>query len=153
MKKLTPRQLIESKINKKFYLVFWKIKNRCNDKKNKEFKYYGKRGIKCEWKSFEEFKKDMYKSFLLHNKRYGGRNTSIDRIDNNGNYCKENCRWATYKEQSRNKRSNVYIVFDGKRMIINDWAIFLNIKHDTLYARIKKGGDLKNIFFTPVKIK
>lgn len=88
-----------------FYNRFMTIKARCLNPKNHKWKDYGGRGIKCLWKSFEEFRDDMYQSYLKHIKEFGS-NTSIDRIDVNGNYCKENCRWATAKEQSLNTRKN-----------------------------------------------
>lgn len=84
------------------------------------------------WKDFESFKNDMYESYLLHIKEHWIKNTSIDRIDNNWNYCKENCKWATRKEQSVNKRNSHYAIIDwikyNSRMIADmcwiciDWA-------------------------------
>lgn len=87
----------------KFYYVFKTMKNRCENPKSEKYYSYGARGIKCLWNSFEEFKKDMYESYVKHLEEYG-RDTSIDRVDVNGNYCKENCKWATAKEQANNKR-------------------------------------------------
>lgn len=104
----------------KFYRVYRGIIQRCNNKNNSQYKNYGGRGIKVEWDSYIDFKRDMKESFDTHVAQYGGRNTSIDRIDVDGNYCKENCRWATYKEQSRNTRRNVYTTVFGETMIVKD---------------------------------
>ncbi len=90
----------------RFYNIWKAIRPRCNNRKNTEFKNYGGRGIKCLWKNFEEFKEDMFISYNKHCKKFGEKATSIDRIDNNGNYYKSNCRWATPKIQSNNTRRN-----------------------------------------------
>lgn len=87
----------------RFYYVYKTMKNRCENPNVEKYVSYGARGIKCLWTSFEEFKDDMYQSYIEHLEQHG-RDTSIDRIDVNGNYCLENCRWATAKEQGKNKR-------------------------------------------------
>ena len=86
----------------------------------------------CErWaNSFEAFFEDM-------GRRPEGMK-SIDRIDVNGNYCKENCRWANDHIQSRNKRNNTRIYFNGLEMCLSDWAKHLGINVSTLIERIKK---------------
>ncbi len=95
-------------IDKRFYSIWQNMKNRCLNSKDAVYFYYGARGIKvCDgWlESFENFRDDMYESYLKHVKEFGFLNTSLDRIDSNGNYIKDNCKWSTDLEQARNKRN------------------------------------------------
>lgn len=80
------------------------MKNRCTNPKCDHYNSYGWRGIKCLWKSFEEFRDDMYQAYLDHIEEYWEIETTIEREDVNWNYCKENCRRATREEQRQNKR-------------------------------------------------
>jgi len=105
--------------------------SRCNNPKNMQYRNYGGRGITVcdEWKnSFENFLKDM-----------GERpeNTSLDRIDVNGNYSPNNCRWATKAEQARNKRQTIWITFDEKTQCLTDWANEIGISSEGLRYRLK----------------
>jgi hypothetical protein len=87
----------------KFYNIWSAMKARCFVKKNKRYKCYGGRGITVspEWLIFENFKKDMYEAYVEHKKL--NKSTSIDRINNDGNYEFNNCRWATNEIQQKNK--------------------------------------------------
>lgn len=122
----------------RFYNVWNLIISKCNNPKNDKFNRYGERGIKCEWKCFEDFKKDMYVSYKKHLNRFGILNTTIERIDNNGNYCRENCRWATRKEQARNRHTTCKINFNGKTQSIVEWAEETGITRMALWLRIKR---------------
>lgn len=119
------------------YAVFSSIKRRCYNKKNQAYKNYGGRGIKCEWKSFEEFYKDMFPTYQ--------KGLTIDRINNNGHYSKKNCKWVTMHQQSRNKRCNVK--YKGETMA--DASIRLGGSHSLVEHRLKRGQTFKKAFSTP----
>ena len=105
--------------------------HRCTNTNSTIFKHYGGRGITvCDrWLEFQNFYSDM-----------GSRpeGMSIDRIDNNKGYSPENCRWATMKEQCRNRRSNHVIEFNGQKKCLTEWANIFGINRSTLYERLNK---------------
>lgn len=92
--------------NKRLYNIYHGIKRRCEDSKRKEYQWYGFRWIKCCRKTYKDFENDMWSSYYKHVEEYGEKNTTIDRIDNDWDYCKENCRRATLKEQWNNQRKS-----------------------------------------------
>jgi hypothetical protein len=110
------------------YCNWLNLKARCARDRN----YVNKNITVCdEWKnSFEQFFKDMGPR--------PSKKHSIDRIDNNGPYSKENCRWATNYQQSRNRGTNRIITFNNETKLLCDWAKDLNIKQNTLSLRLKK---------------
>lgn len=121
-----------------FYRKYHHAKNRCLNKNVKNYNDYGGRGIKFLWKSFEKFKKDMYPSYLRHCKKFGIKETTLERKNVNGNYCKENCCFATKKIQANNKRNNNFITYNGKRQTTAQWAKELNINYKLLYQKINR---------------
>ena len=91
---------------KQFHSIWCNMRNRTTNPKYEKWNDYGGRGINSdEFEHFIDFYDNMYKSYLEHIKIYGEENTTLDRINVNGNYCKENCRWVTWLEQAKNKRS------------------------------------------------
>lgn len=126
-----------------FYKKYNSITQRCNNKNIKEYKNYWWRWIKCEWNSFEEFKNDMYESYLKHVKLYWEKDTTIDRINNNRNYCKENCRWATMKEQWQNRRNNLSIEYKWiKYKSLACLCDKLNLNYKIVHKRIFRWMDI-----------
>lgn len=117
--------------------------NRCQNKCDEEkFRAYGGRGISVcpEWREFEQFKE-----WALAN-GYSDQ-LSLDRLDVNGNYCPENCRWATPKQQARNRRDNV--TYQGK--CLAEWAEEVGIGYQTLRKRIDAGWTWERALSTPVR--
>ena len=114
------------------YKTWSDMKNRCNNKNDGHYKYYGGRGIKYfeEWEHFENFYRDM-----------GNRppDKTLDRIDVNGNYCKDNCRWATQMEQMANTTRNKYVIFNGEKLHYSEMSRRLGLKEATFWARIDQG--------------
>lgn len=116
-----------SEIRKKIYYSYNNCKNRCKYKTCKDYKNYWGRGIRVERKTFKEFYRDMWPSY----KEW----LRLDRIDTNGNYCKENCKRSTPIEQENNRRNNNYIEHNWLKMTIPEWARKLWIKRSTLSQR------------------
>lgn len=119
----------------RLYRIWLGMKSRCTIPSVKCYKHYGGRGITiCDsWMN-------DYQAFHDWAMASGYRDgLTIDRIDVDGNYCPENCKWATWKEQHRNTRKTVYIEMNGKRMPIADWADETGINLRTLYTRYYAG--------------
>jgi len=86
------------------YRKYHNARARCYRKKSIDYKHYGERGIIVEWYSYNDFRKDMYDSYMEHVNLHGRNNTTLERINTNGNYSKNNCKWATWSDQAKNKR-------------------------------------------------
>jgi hypothetical protein len=123
------------------YRVWRSMKGRCYNLGHSSYGRYGGRGITvCErwFNSFENFYEDM-----------GDKPSSrhqLDRINNNGSYCKENCRWVLPAENSRNTRSNHYLSFEGETLTLTDWSLLLGISRSTIKGRLDKGYSLELVF-------
>jgi len=128
------------------YTTWCSMRARCFNRENESYSNYGGRGIKvCDrWLDFELFLADM-------GSRPNG--TSIDRIDNNGNYEPGNCRWADSKTQCNNTRSNLIIEIDGVQRNLKQWSDISGIGRCTIRARLlsKMGWSTKDAVFYPVR--
>ena len=125
--------------NTSTYTSWESMINRCThgNVQNKINPQYTKRMVCNEWKKFDNFLKDM-----------GERppNTSLDRINNNLGYFKENCRWATRKEQSNNIKNNIVIEFENKKQTLSMWVREKQIPYTTAFARYRAGLPLEIVF-------
>lgn len=139
--------------SKHFLYHRWhRMKRRCLDPKCSDWKYYGARGIAvCDrWLDFEKFCDDMAATY-----RDG---LTIDRIDGNGPYSPENCRWATRAQQTENSRHNgrrppKLLTFNGQTYSMGEWAKRLGLKNQsTITNRLSAGWPLEKILSTPALV-
>ena len=125
----------------KFKHTYHDAKRRCTSSKCTGYENYGGRGIKVEWNTFEEFMFDMYESYQAHVEEFGEKETTFDRIDVDGNYCKENCRWTTHLKQGNNTRRNHYITIDGITKTAKEWWRECGkVAYQTFISRINDFG-------------
>lgn len=127
------------------YKVWNNLKNRCTNPNIAGYKNYGGRGITVcnEWFEFSNFIKDMGNR--------PSKNHSLDRINNDGNYCKENCRWATKNEQVRNRRPNIIVEYLEEKYILKDLAKKVGLNYQLIQRRINKGLSVEESINKPYK--
>lgn len=125
--------------NSRPYRIWRGMKTRCDNPNAINYDLYGGRGISYDprWSRFDLFWDDMKDGY---NKKL-----TLDRADANGNYCKQNCRWATTKEQSLNKNSSHKILCDGESKTVTEWAELFGINRGTLFSRVKTARDESSV--------
>ncbi len=125
--------------NTRLYKIWSCMKYRCNGKKYKQSYLYKDRGIKLyepwnDFNNFYEWAKDKY---------FEG--SSIDRINTNGNYEPNNCRFANKYTQANNKRNNIIIEYNGKKQTLAQWSNEIGINYFCLISRYKNGWSIERM--------
>lgn len=134
------------------YKIWAGMIRRCECPTDPKYRFYGARGITVcrRWrKSFEDFRSDVgprppgrVKGVVLY---------TLDRIDNNGNYEPGNVRWATRKQQTRNRRMSRYVVIDGERVHFREACERFGVSYGTAKQRLRLGWEPRRAAMTPVK--
>ena len=127
------------------YKAWFNMKDRCFNPNTKGYPNWGGRGITvCDrWLDFENFLADMgTKPSPKH---------SLDRIDNDGDYCPDNCRWSTKAEQENNKRTNRLITIDDVTLTIAQWEKKMGFSKNVIWERLKSGWSEYKAVMTPVR--
>lgn len=123
------------------YSVWQQMRARCQNPNHKRWAFYGGRGISVcpTWNDFSVFLSDM-----------GSRpdNTSLDRIDNNGPYSKDNCRWVSQHAQMRNTRVNNMLTLNDETLCVTDWAARIGVSPTTITQRLKYGWSIEEALST-----
>lgn len=116
----------------------WKtMRRRCYDVNHNDYKWYGSRGVYVcdEWK-------DNYLAFKEWAENNGYReDLTIDRIDSDGAYSPDNCRWVSMKEQCNNRHSSIFYTFNGQTHTLAEWSEIYDIPYSRLYSRLHRGID------------
>lgn len=130
------------------HYIWLGMKRRCNNPKDKNYSYYGGRGISVckDWDT--DFV--TFKDWALKNGYREG--LTLDRIDVNGNYEPSNCRWATQKEQSNNTRRNKFFKYNGGEYTLSQISDMCGIGYVALYKRLKRGWSIEEAASKPVRV-
>ena len=130
----------------RLYQVWAGMHSRCYSPTSPSFDYYGGRGIQvCKrWNNVLNFLEDM---------GHPPQGMSIDRINNDGNYTPENCRWATQEEQNSNTSRNCYVTWRGREQTIKAWAMELDLNPRSISERLKRGWTVERALTTPTPRK
>ena len=143
----TKRQTTHNKSNTRLYRIWAAMRKRCRNINDSEYKNYGERGISIcsEWDNFTTF----YEWAMANG--YAD-NLTIDRINNDGNYEPNNCRWVSYKVQANNTRANHYITYNDETLTLQEWAEKVGISEKTLISRINRyHWSIEKALETPVR--
>lgn len=132
--------------NTRIYFIWQHMRQRCSNPKSKDYELYGGRGI-CVC---DDWDADFLKFYTWSINNGYTDNLSIDRINVNGNYEPNNCRWANNEIQSNNKRTTRYLIVNGSKKSLNEWSIISGIAPGTIRRRLYKGLDANDAVFLPI---
>lgn len=142
IKKIIERNTTHGLSKTRLYKIWCGMKQRCYNKNDKRYNRYGKRDIKI----CDEWLKDFKKFYDWSIKNGYSDKLTIDRINNNGNYEPNNCRWITQHEQTRNYSRNIFLTYNGETLCLKDMAKKYNIPEYKLSRGLKKGYNIEEIF-------
>lgn len=131
----------------RWYKAWSNMHDRCYNPNYEGYKHYGGRGISV----CERWRNDPLR--FLHDMGDPPRRMSLDRIDTNGDYSQNNCRWATAKQQCRNKRTNVMVTFRGKRVCLSEAAEMAGLRYSVVWQRCNHGWSVEHALTAPVGSK
>ena len=147
--KMTISQTTHGGARERLYIVWMSMRRRCYEKKNKDYPNYGGRGIKvCDlFQDYGAFRKWAFESGYDPNANYG--ECTLDRIDANGDYEPQNCRWVSLANQNNNKRDNIKILHNGTTKTASEWERELGYSQGLIRDRIRRGWSTERAITQP----
>lgn len=127
--------------SERLYTVWVDMRSRCNSESEPSYNNYGARGIRVcsEWDDYATFRKwALSNGYDPNAPKY---KCTLDRVDNDGDYCPENCRWVDRNIQGNNRRNNHYLTALGETHTLAEWSKITGINPETLRGRIASGND------------
>lgn len=139
---LAARNRTHGQAESRTYRIWSGMLTRCTNPNRREFKWYGGAGIRVchRWQKFENFLADMGEA---------PPELSIERRDTRGDYCAENCYWATDKQQADNRTDSIRLTYDGETLPLTEWASRTGVAYGTLKSRIRLGWPVQRILTAP----
>ena len=139
----------KAKNNPRLYKIYKSMVLRCNYKKNENYYLYGGRGISVceEWKQFDAFCDWALANGYNETANFG--ECTLDRIDSNGNYTPENCRWVSMKVQNNNRRNNHRVTFNGETKTVTQWEELMGLWHGAINYRLSRGWSVEDAICKP----
>lgn len=133
----------------KLHAIWAQMKYRCDNQNAPNYHNYGERGISIcdEWYDYTKFK--QWAMFNGYDEKAERGQCTLDRIDVNGNYCPENCRFVNIEAQERNKRNNRCVTINSKKQSVVEWCEELDRNYNTVFSRIKRNWDEVDAILTP----
>lgn len=132
------------RVDSRLYCIWSSMKARCTYRKHKRYMDYGGRGITI----CDEWRNDFSSFYNWAMANGYSSDLTIDRIDNDGDYCPENCRWADKMTQARNRRNVIMLSLNGETHSISEWAEIIGIPYKTLYERYRRGWNTEDMLIT-----
>lgn len=132
-------QTVHNLTNTRIHHIWSNMKQRCYNKKSISYPLYGQRGVVV----CDEWRNDFMRFYCWAKENGYKENLTLDRIDFNGNYCPENCRWVDKITQQNNKRNSHYLTHNGQTHTVSEWGRITGIKPGTIFARLRRGIDIK----------
>ena len=152
--KLKERNTIHGGSNDRLYRIWKNMKRRCDSPNDKRYKTYGGKGVKVceEWSNnYQSFKEWAYANGYDDSAEF--QKCTLDRVDNDGDYEPNNCRWATMKEQANNKRTNRIVVYNGCKYTLTQLAEKIGMNKTTLKERLNMGWSVEDAVNRPIRLR